>query len=153
MAATSPRTPLFVRLPSEQAAALDDVARRFRLTKALIVSQAVSDYLANVDPPPAAETVSAAARFVSERAGEPFVPSTGSGIVGIDALRGAPVGAHSFTPARPLDVLSLEQLAALLDVDVAAARGLAEAGEIPGRRIGEEWRFSREAVMAWLAGK
>ena len=23
--------------------------------------------------------------------------------------------------------------------------------ELPGRKIGEEWRFSREAVLAWLA--
>jgi len=29
---------------------------------------------------------------------------------------------------------------------------LAEGGELPGRRIGEDWRFSRSALLAWLAG-
>ena len=27
---------------------------------------------------------------------------------------------------------------------------LAEQGELPGRKVGEEWRFSREAILAWL---
>jgi excisionase family DNA binding protein len=63
------------------------------------------------------------------------------------------VGRHSFTRVQELDVLTLEQLAELLDVEVDAARELAEAGEVPGRRIGDRWRFAREAVMDWLAGK
>ena len=29
---------------------------------------------------------------------------------------------------------------------------LAEAGKLPGRRIGDRWRFSRTALIAWLAG-
>ena len=73
--------------------------------------------------------------------------------VGIDALRGAPVGRHSFTPVEQLEVLTLEQLAALLSVEVGTARELAEAGELPGRKLGDDWRFSREAVMAWLASR
>jgi excisionase family DNA binding protein len=28
---------------------------------------------------------------------------------------------------------------------------LAEKQELPGRKVGEEWRFSREAIRAWLA--
>ena len=28
---------------------------------------------------------------------------------------------------------------------------LAEKKELPGRKVGEEWRFSREAILAWLA--
>ena len=31
-------------------------------------------------------------------------------------------------------------------------RELAEAGELPGRRIGGEWRFLRQALLAWLGG-
>jgi excisionase family DNA binding protein len=30
-------------------------------------------------------------------------------------------------------------------------RALAEAGELPGRRVGGDWRFAREAVLRWLA--
>jgi excisionase family DNA binding protein len=73
--------------------------------------------------------------------------------IGIDSLRGARVGRHSFTPVHELEVLSLEQLATLLGVDVGAAQELAETGELPGRKIGEQWRFSRQAVMVWLAGE
>ena len=29
---------------------------------------------------------------------------------------------------------------------------LAEQGTLPGRRIGDRWRFSRLALIAWLAG-
>jgi excisionase family DNA binding protein len=28
---------------------------------------------------------------------------------------------------------------------------MAAAGELPGRRIGQKWRFSRRAVLDWLA--
>jgi excisionase family DNA binding protein len=30
-------------------------------------------------------------------------------------------------------------------------RQLAESGDLPGRRIGGEWRFARAALLAWLA--
>ena len=71
---------------------------------------------------------------------------------GIDALKGAPVGRHEFTPVHELEVLTLEQLAALLELDVEAVRGLAEQGDIPGRKLGEHWRFSRAAILEWLGG-
>jgi excisionase family DNA binding protein len=71
----------------------------------------------------------------------------------IGALKGAPVGRAFFAPAQELEVLTLEQLAELLSLDVEAARGLAEAGELPGRKLGEEWRFSRRAILAWLSGE
>jgi excisionase family DNA binding protein len=119
---TERRTPLFVRLPADEAERLDDAARSLRLPKGRLVAEAVSRYL---DP--------------QERP------------VGIDALKGAPVGRHSFIPVDRLEVLTLEQLATLLSVEVDTAKALAEAGEIPGRKLGEDWRFSREAVMSWLA--
>jgi excisionase family DNA binding protein len=40
-----------------------------------------------------------------------------------------------------------------LKLDEAAVLDAAEAGELPGRRIGGYWRFSRSAVLAWLAGE
>lgn len=49
------------------------------------------------------------------------------------------------------EVLTLQELAALLEVDVAAVQGLAERGTLPGREIAGEWRFSRRGVLAWLA--
>jgi excisionase family DNA binding protein len=50
-------------------------------------------------------------------------------------------------------VLTLEQLATLLELDVEAVHALAEQGDIPGRRLGEQWRFSRAAILAWLGGE
>jgi excisionase family DNA binding protein len=62
------------------------------------------------------------------------------------------LGRHDFRPAEAPDVLTLEQAAALLQVDAAEITALAEAGELPGRRIGGEWRFPRAALLAWLGG-
>ena len=52
----------------------------------------------------------------------------------------------------PDEVLTLEQLASLLQVDPDVVRGLARRGELPGRKVGREWRFSRRAVLEWLRG-
>jgi len=50
------------------------------------------------------------------------------------------------------DVLTAGEAASLLRVGEREVVEAAERGELPGRRIGDEWRFSREAVMAWLGG-
>ncbi len=63
------------------------------------------------------------------------------------------LGRYAFRPSAAPDVLTLAQLALFLQVDEQTVRALAEAGEIPGREIGGEWRFSREAVLAWLGGE
>jgi excisionase family DNA binding protein len=111
-------------VPTAVAEQLDEAARALQIGKSRIVADLVSRHLSPEDPP-----------------------------VGIDSLRGAPVGRHSFTPIHELEVLTLEQLATVLEVDVGDARELAEAGELPGRNIAGQWRFSRQAVMAWLAGE
>ena len=48
------------------------------------------------------------------------------------------------------DVLTLSEAASLLRVEVAPLAELAEEGAVPVRKIGEEWRFSRTALMQWL---
>jgi excisionase family DNA binding protein len=66
-----------------------------------------------------------------------------------DAGKGLVVGRVALREP-PADVLTPGEAAVLLRVaeeDVVAA---AAAGELPGRRIGEEWRFAREALLAWL---
>ena len=52
---------------------------------------------------------------------------------------------------RGPDVLTLPQLAELLQVDEKTVRSLATAGALPGRKVGRHWRFSRQAVLDWLA--
>jgi len=49
------------------------------------------------------------------------------------------------------DVLTVEQLAQLLQVDEKTVRSLAAKGDLPGRKVGRHWRFSRHAVLEWLA--
>jgi excisionase family DNA binding protein len=56
-------------------------------------------------------------------------------------------------PALGGEVLALDQLAALLAADPVVLLELAEAGELPGRKLGAEWRFSRAAVLDWLGGR
>jgi excisionase family DNA binding protein len=51
------------------------------------------------------------------------------------------------------EVLTLEEAAALLRLALDAVRARAVAGELPGRAFGDEWRFSRAALLAWLAGR
>ena len=63
------------------------------------------------------------------------------------------VGHIEIREDRPADdVLTLEEVAALLRLPVEAVRARAEAGDLPGRRFGEEWRFARAAVLEWLGG-
>jgi excisionase family DNA binding protein len=48
------------------------------------------------------------------------------------------------------DVLTLEEAAGFLRVSPEVAEELANRGAIPGRRIGEEWRFLRSSIEDWL---
>ena len=52
----------------------------------------------------------------------------------------------------PDDVLALDELAELLKLDATTVMVRVDAGELPGRRFGDQWRFSRRAVLAWLDG-
>ncbi|MFO0797162.1 MAG: helix-turn-helix domain-containing protein [Gemmataceae bacterium] len=51
----------------------------------------------------------------------------------------------------PLDVLTLAQAAAYLQLAADVVRAEAEAGRLPGRRVAGEWRFSRAALIEWLS--
>src|SRR5919199_5578309 len=53
--------------------------------------------------------------------------------------------------AEDPEVLTLEQLAEFLQVDEKTVRSLAAKGDLPGRKLDTEWRFSRQAVLEWLA--
>lgn len=51
------------------------------------------------------------------------------------------------------DVLDLEEVAAMLRIETSEVMERIESGNFPARRFGEaNWRFSRQAVSAWLAG-
>jgi excisionase family DNA binding protein len=120
---------LFVRLPLQEAEKLDRFAFERRIPKRDVVRTLLAERLDDADviwhhpaPPPM-----------------PIPP--GAEVV---------VGRAEFTPADAQEVLTVEQVAELLQVEPDAVAELADSGELPGRRIGEQWRFLRSAVLAWL---
>jgi excisionase family DNA binding protein len=60
---------------------------------------------------------------------------------------------HEAIP-RPIeeedDVLDAKQAAVILKIHPVTVRLQAAAGQIPGRQIGNRWRFSRARIYEWL---
>ncbi len=50
------------------------------------------------------------------------------------------------------EVLTIREAAAFLKLSDQHVRRLAEAGELPGRKLGDRWRFSRPALLRYLEG-
>jgi excisionase family DNA binding protein len=49
------------------------------------------------------------------------------------------------------DTLTVAELAVMLRIHPVTVRLKAAAGVIPGRQIGNRWRFSRTRINEWLA--
>jgi excisionase family DNA binding protein len=49
------------------------------------------------------------------------------------------------------DVLTLEQAATLLGVSTDSVGEAVRTAGLPGRLIGGQWRFAKQALLAWLA--
>ena len=140
-----PTAALYVRLPHPEFEKLDRAAEALATNKKTIVTTLVSHY---VDP-----DTDEGLDHLRAIASIPVAPGMSDRKFTIklpdDDLT---VGHHAFTPAPLPDVLTPAQAAALLQVTEEEVIGLAESGGLPGRRIGEQWRFSRPALIAWLAG-
>jgi excisionase family DNA binding protein len=63
------------------------------------------------------------------------------------------VGKHEFFPNPTEEVLTPEEAAELLRSDAATVIAMAQDGELPGRKVGDEWRFARTALMRWLGAQ
>lgn len=48
------------------------------------------------------------------------------------------------------DVLTLREVAALLRVAEKTAYTLAQGGDLPGFKVGGQWRFRRSDIDAWI---
>src|SRR5919107_2957351 len=129
----SPTAALYVRLPQPEADKLDRAAEALATNKKALVTTLVSRY---VDPDTSEgldrlrDLAAAAPRRVTVELND-------------DAMT---VGHHAFTPAEVPDVLTPSQAAELLQVSEEEIIALAEAGTLPGRRIGDHWRFARPAL-------
>jgi excisionase family DNA binding protein len=51
---------------------------------------------------------------------------------------------------RPKEVLTIEEAADLLGVSVKTFNKVLHSENIPGRKIGREWKFSRQALIEWI---
>ena len=131
-----PEGALYVRLPAEAVDKLGRASQVLGIHKKDLIAGLVAKY---VDPDSRSGLNAHAA--VSQ-------PRRGS----LDISDAAPsVGAYSFRPYDPPEVLTAEQVAQLLQLDEKIVLELAQAGDLPGRKLGPAWRFSRTAVLAWLA--
>jgi excisionase family DNA binding protein len=54
----------------------------------------------------------------------------------------------STSPDR--DILNIEEAAALLGVSVKTFNKVLHSENIPARKIGREWKFSRVALIQWV---
>jgi excisionase family DNA binding protein len=52
----------------------------------------------------------------------------------------------------PDDVLTAAELAKMLRIHPVTVRLKAASGDIPGRQVGNRWRFSRTKIMQWMSG-
>jgi excisionase family DNA binding protein len=64
-------------------------------------------------------------------------------------LRGQSKG-EAVSEVREKDVLNVEETAEFLGFAPYTIREKARDGEIPGRKIGGEWRFSRRQLLEWV---
>jgi excisionase family DNA binding protein len=131
-----PETPLYVRLPATAGDKLARASEALGIPKKDLVAGLVARY---VDPD-------------SERGLSALGSLSQPRRISIDLAEAGPaVGSYSFQPYDPPEVMTAEQAARLLQIDEAVVLELAAAGRLPGRKLGTAWRFSRAALIAWLA--
>lgn len=48
------------------------------------------------------------------------------------------------------DILNATEAAVYLGANPYTIRNLAKRGQLPGRKVGKEWKFSKRQLLAWL---
>jgi excisionase family DNA binding protein len=135
-----PTTALFVRIPAEHARRLDRAAFELKLPKQRLVSGLLERYV-DPDSPSSLAALGAAGESEGRRITVQSIEPSG-----------LTVGHHSFRPREP-DVLTCDEVAELLRVEPELIERMAGAGELPARQLAGQWRFSRQALLRWLAGE
>jgi excisionase family DNA binding protein len=143
-----PEGALYVRLPAKAVTKLDRAAEALGVAKKDLIAGLVTRY---VDP-----SNRRALNALGVLSGKPQ-----RGVIE-PGEHGPIAGSHTFRPyesSEPvhqqpaLEVLTAAQAAELLQVEQPLVLELAEAGKLPGRKLGDAWRFSRAALIAWLASR
>ncbi len=130
-----PEGALFVRLPVAAVEKLDRAAEALGMRKKDLVAGLVSKYVNPESPGGLSALGALSVHKLGASPGEPV----------------STVGAYSFQPYDPPEVMNALQAAQFLQIEEAVVIEMAEAGKLPGRRLGDAWRFSRAALVAWLA--
>jgi hypothetical protein len=132
---TPPEEALFVRLPATAVDKLDRAAEALGMRKKDLVAGLVSKY---VDP--------------DSRRGLDALGALSTHKIMVDLGEAGPTrGSYSFQPYDPPEVMNTAQAAQFLQIEEAVIIEMAEAGKVPGRKLGDAWRFSRVALVAWLS--
>ena len=141
-----PEGALYVKLPADAVDKLQRASDALGVHKKHLVAGLVARY---VDPD---------SRVGLEALGNLSYPQAlvaGPRRVTFDMNDGSPtVGSYSFQPhpsQEPPEVLTVAQAAELLQVDERTILQLAADGDIPCKKLGSTYRFSRTALIAWLA--
>lgn len=128
-----PEGALYVRLPALAVDKLDRASETLGISKKDLIAGLVTKY---VDP--------------DSRSGLQLLG--GLRFTVDDNKPGPTMGRYSFQSYDPPEVMNVAQTSELLQLEPGIVLELAEAGKLPGRKLGTEWRFSRSAVITWLAG-
>ena len=127
---------MFVRLPATAVDKLRRAAEALGIRKKDLVAGLVSKY---VDP--------------DSRRGLSALGALSSNRITVDTGGPGPThGSYSFQPYDPPEVMNADQAGQFLQIEEAVVIEMAEAGKLPGRKLGTAWRFSRAALVAWLSG-
>src|SRR4051812_39215678 len=118
-------TPLYVRLPTLSVEKLDRAAAALRVHKKDLVASLVDKY---VDP----DTRQGLSDLHSMATRPP--PNGEANVT---------MGTYSFQSYDPPEIMNAEQAGQFLQIDAKVVLELAEAGRLPGKRLGPAWRFSR----------
>ncbi|HEY1553312.1 MAG TPA: helix-turn-helix domain-containing protein [Kofleriaceae bacterium] len=129
-----PQVPLYVKLPSNAIDKLQRASQALGVPKKELVAGLVTRY---VDPD-TQQGLSALGALATRR-----IPPPNDG--------GPMIGSYSFQPYDPPEVMNAEQAGQFLQISDKNVIELAEAGKLPGKKLGPVWRFSREALVAWLS--
>jgi excisionase family DNA binding protein len=130
-----PTSALYVRLPAGEAERLDRAAQALGVHKKDLVAGLVSRYV----HPETRRGLGELAELAAPRR------------LTLDLAESElAVGSYSFHEYELPEVLSPVQAAQLLQLPLEVVIGLAESGELPGRKLGGEWRFSKAGIVAWL---
>lgn len=64
-----------------------------------------------------------------------------------------PKGPSRAGATTPPDVMTIDDLAAYLQVSKSSLYKLAQGGKVPGQKVGKHWRFHRGTIDQWLSSQ